>query len=46
MLIEHWMKTGAREVPAVIAEKIDDLNQLILSSNPNAATTVSGRMEL
>ena len=34
MLIEHWMKTGAKEAPAVIAEKIDHLNQLILSSNP------------
>ena len=31
MLIKHWMKTGAKEAPAVIAEKIDDLNQLILS---------------
>lgn len=31
MLIKHWMKTGAKEAPAVIAEKIDNLNQLILS---------------
>lgn len=33
MLIQHWMKTGAKEAPAVIAEKIDRLNQLILSSD-------------
>lgn len=32
MLIQHWLKTGAKEAPAVIAEKIDILNQLILSS--------------
>lgn len=33
MLIEHWMKTGAKETPAAIAEKIDKLNQLVLHSN-------------
>lgn len=32
MLIEHWLKTGAKEAPAVISEKIDHLNKLILSS--------------
>lgn len=32
MLIQHWLKTGAKEAPAVIAEKIDSLNQHILSS--------------
>ncbi|CUX25090.1 TetR/AcrR family transcriptional regulator [Clostridium sp. C105KSO13] len=32
MLIEHWLKTGAKEAPAVIAEKIDFLNKLILSA--------------
>jgi len=41
MLIEHWMKTGAKEAPAVIAEKIDNLNQLILSFDPNHSITVN-----
>lgn len=32
MLIEHWLKTSAKEAPAAVAEKIDILNQLILTS--------------
>lgn len=35
MLIEQWMKTGAKETPAEIAEKIEKLNQLILSADLN-----------
>lgn len=32
-LIEHWIKAGTQETPAAIAEKIENLNQLILSSS-------------
>ncbi|MDD3615475.1 MAG: TetR/AcrR family transcriptional regulator [Lachnospiraceae bacterium] len=32
-LIEHWIKAGAHEAPAAIAEKIEHLNQLVLSSS-------------